>query len=283
MRWVVTCVALLLGACVGPQAVTQTVVPAPDTAVVEKPVEAVSPGPTRLWRNFNVGSEGRGTRRVGAVSVAGNVGTVMVDDKELQGFVYEVQDWAEYGYVLYDVLAVDESGYYVFYLYCRDDKLTDIYWESYWDDLEYEKAVGTCSRTQTPTEAHVSFGPVKIPDGLVAGYTIDSKRLSLAADGTGSVELLGNRYDIYAFSYVGCAECNAGQQRGWEELHVLLDTPDEDCFAILYLFGDENGGDRVQLGYGFCTVPVKDLPSTVFPAPWKRLPATQPPPSTQGR
>lgn len=280
MKLIFLALALALTGCATTNS-TQTDTPPevaarPAVEVEPAAVDAPAPG-VRLWRDFRVGSEGRGTRRIGPVSIADNTGSVEVDGKVLEGFVYEVQDWKEYGYVLYDVLAVDNAGYYVLYLYCRDGKLTDVYWESFWDDLEYEKAVGTCSRVVEATESEVRFDPVKVPGGLVEGYTIDSNRLSLAEDGTGSVQLLGRRYDIHAFSFVGCAECNSGSLRGWDELHVMLDTEDEDCFAILYLFGDGKSGDKVQLGYGFCTEPVKDLPSTVFPARWERVdPTSQP-------
>lgn len=284
IRWGLGALLLAtLTACAGAQTPVVGDNPVADRTVAEQPVEvAPDPGPTRLWREFNVSSQGRGTRRIGDVQIIGNTGTIAVDDKELRGFVYEVQDWKEYGYVLYDVLAVDDEGYYIFYLYCREDALTDIYWESHWDDLEYEKATGACSRIQKPAESHVDFGPVKAPEGLVGGYTIDSPRLALSDDGTGHVDLLGRRYDVYAFSYVGCAECNAGAMKGWDELHVMLDTPTEDCFAILYLFGDGVSGDSVQLGYGFCTTPVKDLPSTVFPARWSAA-VKQPQPSNPGQ
>lgn len=271
------CLMGLAGGCVTPAGAPVVVAPDVDKVVAEQPVESPRKGTARLWREFSVGSQGRGTRRVGAIDIAGNVGTVAVDDKVLHGLVYEVQDWHEYGYVLYDVLAVDAAGYYVVYLYCRDGKLTDIYWESFWDDLEYEKAVGTCVRETTPTESEVTFGPVEVPEGLVAGYVVDSERLAVGADGIGHMDLLGRRYDVYAFSHVGCAECKAGDLNGWDELHVMLDLPGEDCFGILYLYGNGTQGERVQFGYGFCTNPIKDLPSTVFDAPWQRHDPTRQP------
>ena len=276
-----TLLALALAGCAttteGP--VIPTALAPAEVVVDEAGARKTPSATTRLVREFDTSATGSGSRRIGRVDVQRNAGTIEVDGREIKGFIYDVQDWDEYGYVLYDFLAVDAGQYYVLYLYCRDGALTDIYWESFADDLQYEKMFGACSRLQETTESQVSWDPVSSPrEGLVVGYEIEGDNLHLGADGRGTLTLMDHDYEIHAFSYVGCGDCLSDGRVGWEELHIMMDMPDEDCFGILYLYGKANSpypGQTVQLGYGFCTNPVKDLPNTMFTAVWSHTEPSQ--------
>ena len=230
-----------------------------------------------LGRPFRASATGQGLLRLGQIEVVDNKAAIEIDGHKGQGFVYTTQDWQEYGYTLLDVIITEGGAYTVLYLYCRAGKLTDVYWESYDDDLQYEKLSGTCKLDPQITRTEHTFERVKPPiGGLVQGFTVKGPNIAMESSGEGTLTLMNTTYNVRAFSFVGCTDCVNAQRKGWEELHVWLGAEDQDCFGVLYLYSDAAaqglpmGGQAAQLGYGFCTHPVKDLPNTLFRATWTR-------------
>ncbi len=229
-----------------------------------------------IRRLFTANASGLGSTRLGRVEVKGNVAEIEIDGKPVRGFVYTTQDWVEYGYTLLDVIVTEGGAYTVLYLYCRGDQLTDVYWESYSDSLQYEKLSGSCALIDDPSSTRFTFEPVGLPPGeLVKGYTVQGPNIAFNPDGTGTITIMDTTFSVRAFSFVGCTDCVTAQRRGWEELHVHMTADGQECFGVLYLYGAASAqglpvdGQAAQLGYGFCTRPrVKDLPNTLLQASW---------------
>jgi hypothetical protein len=217
------------------------------------PALAVHSTQKQLSAEYSASINGRGSDRVGEVSISGNVGSIQVSGVSIPTFVQENIPWTDMGYTLYQGLALDESHFYVYWIYCQAGEVASIFIEGAGGEtLENEQASGQCKSTAQDTSFEVSTPDVVLPPiQPVKGFEIDGDNIYLAqSTGLGIVDLgLREKYLFSAFSRVDCSDCGQG---GWQELHALFwnKSMSQVCFGILYLEAKDT--TDVVVDYSMC-------------------------------
>ncbi len=198
---------------------------------------------------FGVAISGAGSSPpVGAVAVTGSSGTVELDGRSLPVAVYEEQEWAEFGYTLYQGLAVDQDEWWVVWFYCKEGSLTDVYYQSTGGvQIDVVRASGSCAVDRTPTQVAVDFPESSLGIDLLDAFTVTGPRVELRP-GEAGILRAGKTFEVYPFGHVDCSTaCGAS---GWHEIHAVLRDPmtSELCFAIFYLYFDQ---DYALVTYAF--------------------------------
>lgn len=215
--------------------------------------------------DFGLAANGHGDKRLDALDIAGDTGTLQLVGAAHRGVAYQAHDWGSAGYVLYDVLSIAEDGsdLAVTYLYCQGTNLPYAYTESLVHPMDWEKTTGLCDGDDTPTQATVSLPALTVtPEPIDTGIAIQGADLQLGPSG-GHVKLDGETWSLVPFNTVDCtADCPGGS---WIELHSMLLRDQQGCFAILYLF--PQSPDHVQLSYTLC-LPALERPTATYDAAW---------------
>lgn len=197
---------------------------------------------------FEVDVDGSAMGAVGDVTVTNNSGTIELDGDALPITFYEKQLWTDFGYTLYQGLAVGSSSLDVIWLYCEGSSLSYVWREGVnGPALDHHDASGTCAGTDTPAATTVAYPAFTLETPATGpGYTIDGDDISLPDGETGLVTIDGITYPFVAFEDVDCTECGGD---GWHELHSLLwdGAADRLIFVIFYL--DFGYPDRVLAAY----------------------------------
>jgi hypothetical protein len=197
-------------------------------------------------------------------------------DRDVRALAYEVTDWAEFGYVLFHVLAPEAGSLHVLYLYCGSEsaRSLDYVWhEAFGVPMDYEAAFGECWAERAPIVTDVELEALSAlpePESIDSGLVVDGPDAVLD-DAGGFVVLGGREYGAHPFGLVDCtSECSADPADGWWEIHTVLRDPDdgEPCFGTLYLM--VASADDVALGYGFCLESLTRLPDVGLDAAWRR-------------
>lgn len=177
-------------------------------------------------------------------------GTVEIDGVQVPVSVYERQQWGQFGYTLYQALAVEADRLHVLWFYCRDGALTDVWIESTdGNHLVVESASGSCTESDAPSEVTSSFPAVEMEvPPLVGGFTLTGPDVEIDGAQPGLVRVGGSEFDVYVFGHVDCTQ-DCGTP-GWHELHALVWDGDAQwlCVGIFYLFLDDRAP---QLSYTF--------------------------------
>ena len=185
---------------------------------------------------FGLTLDGSGAGIVGAVSVTDNVGVIAVEGTSLAVAFYEQQPWPEFGYTLYQGIAVGATRWDVVWAYCDDGGLAYVWHEGVnGPPLDYLAASGTCVDSGVQTSTSVAFPALLIATPPpVSGFTIDGADVVLGNGATGALRADGSWRAFVAFGSVDCTACGGD---GWHELHSV--AWDEDTgsatFVILYL------------------------------------------------
>lgn len=219
--------------------------------------------------DFSISLSGAGTNTVGQISMVDGAGTVRVHGREVDAVVYERQPWPEFGYTLYQILAVADDAWYVLWAYCSGQTLEHFYFEGTdGTSLDTEPATGTCAGTDVPSTTQVDLPAVDMPlPETDLGFTFLGADLDLDGVNPGTVHIAGRDMVLLPFESVDCTGvCGAGS---WYELHAILWDRDAGraCFGIFYMtIGTD---DRVALTYSL-TLPDLTDPAgyTTFAATW---------------
>ena len=213
---------------------------------------------------FAVKLVGTGTKRIGAIDIDADTGTVEIGGESLAAVSYEQQPFGQY--VLYQTLAVAQDRLYAIWFYCDAGQLAFVYFEGTdGTAIDVETASGTCAAVDNPIMANVKLPAIDMPlPEFLTGYTIEGPLVHLPSGAPGSVDFGGGSLAILAFDKVDCTACGNG---GWQEVHTLLwDVAAKRlCFAIFYLFAP---GDPVTVSYSLT------LPDLTDPANDAQLEAT---------
>lgn len=197
---------------------------------------------------FGVTADGAGTGLIGAVDVAANTGTVAIQGTSLAVAFYEKQPWPEYGYTLYQGIAVGTSRWDVLWLYCTTSGLAYVWHEGMGGlAIDYVNASGTCSDTGASTSTTVALPALDLDTPApVAGYSIDGAGISLTDGDSGLVYVGSTLLPFVPFSVVDCTACGGD---GWYELHSVAwdELEARAIFVIFYL--DFAYPDRVLAAY----------------------------------
>lgn len=214
---------------------------------------------------FTLAASGAGQKRLDALDIAKDVGTLTLEGKAHRGIAYQMHDWGQAGYVLYDVLSIAEDGsdLAVTYLYCQDTNLPYAYTESLVHPMDWETTAGTCEGTGDAITASADLPALNVTtQPLDTGISIQGGDLQLGPAG-GNVVLGGKQWQLVPFNTVDCStDCPGGS---WYEIHTLLTADQQGCFAILYLFPDSP--TYVQLSYTMC-LPTLERPTATYQADW---------------
>lgn len=225
------------------------------------------PATSVLWeQEYSAEIEGSGDRRVTAVSVEGNTGTVRLDGEEIPVVVYLEFYWEYAGILTYTLLGVQEDRLSTFWAYCDNEgNLTQIWYEtSDGTPVAYTDASGACANRAEPSASLVEFPPLDLPiPKLLDGFSIEGSDLTWNGEEPGLMDLAGEAWLLYPYNLVDCTEI-CGDPGAWE-LHSLLWNPAtlEACFGIVYLW--EPPEEMVSLDLGLC-LPSLDTPGGVFDA-----------------
>lgn len=215
---------------------------------------------------FTISVTGAGTDRVGAVSIAGAVGTMELGGAVLPVAIYEQQPF--FDYTLYQALAVAPDNWWLLWLYCQNGELTYVYSEAtHGPPIDYEVASGRCVESPMPSTAHITFPAVEMPlPPLFPGYAIDGPSIQYDGTAPGTVTLGPTSLAFLPFGEVDCTRvCGTP---GWLELHAVLwdQAAMRACSAILYLF---EPGQPLLLTYSLTLPDLTDIAGqTQLDATW---------------
>jgi hypothetical protein len=214
---------------------------------------------------IQVDSTGEGTSRLGALSVIKNKASLQLSGAGHTGIAYQSHAWGAAGYNLYDILSIAEDGsdLAITYLYCQEPALAYAYTESFVLPMDWETATGACESLAQNTQVQVDLPALMAsPTPLDTGIAIQGTDISLGPTG-GTIKLGGTDYALVPFSTVDCTQqCPGGS---WIELHSMLMSSEQGCFAILYLWPDD--ATKVQVAYTLC-LPSLDRPSAIYNVSW---------------
>ena len=212
--------------------------------------DAISVGETdaMVTLPFGMSATGSGTGLIGAVDVAANAGTIAIQGTSLAIAFYEKQPWPEFGYTLYQGIAVGASRWDVVWLYCSGSTLSYVWHEGMTGiAIDYVNASGTCADSGASTATTVELPAMELATPpAVPGYSIDGVEIALPDGESGLVRIEGVLLPFVPFSVIDCTACGGD---GWYELHSV--AWDEDLlravFVIFYL--DFAYPDRVLAAY----------------------------------
>ena len=190
--------------------------------------------------DFTIAIDGAGTGLVGAIDVTDGAGTVELDGRTVPVGVYERQDWSDFGYTLYQTVGVDADRWWILWFYCRDDRLTDVFFQgSAGPTLQSVVATGSCEGNASPSSVRVDFPRSNVEVGpLLDTFEVIGPEIEIPAGSPGVLRTSAATYDVWAFGHVDCTEsCGAD---GWHEIHALVRDPTtgDVCFSIFYLYPD---------------------------------------------
>jgi hypothetical protein len=227
----------------------------------------------KLSTGYSASIEGKGSDVVGAVSISGNIGSIELSGNTLPAFIQENIPWTDMGYTLYQGMAMDESHFYVYWVYCQSGKISSIYVEGVGDQaLENETASGKCDSTVADTSFEVSVPDIALkPIEPVKGYEIDGDQIYLSsATGLGIVDIsvLGEKYLFAPFSRVDCSDCGQG---GWQELHSMFwnESMSRVYFGIIYLKNQMPSEISIDYSMGFPSLE-RTLDGTKIQSIWSK-------------
>ena len=190
---------------------------------------------------------GRGSGNVGEIAVADATGTVEIRSRETAAVVYREIPWRAHDErTLYQTLAVAPDALYALWFLCDDAGSIREVWLTGTDNtrMHEEAASGTCELGAEDHTVAASLPAVELTaPATVSGYEIDGERISIGADGRGTVTFGDSpypafdrtRYDVYAFDDVDCTHTCGGE--GWYELHSLFWNADRAvlAFGVVYI------------------------------------------------
>jgi hypothetical protein len=218
---------------------------------------------------FTASIAGSGSGRVGSVVLENNVGTVEIDQRVLNGVVYEQQSFASsVGEFLYQTLIIAPEQWFVVWFYCANGVLTDAYLEGTEGTAgAFQNVSGTCSTSFAETTPEVWFSATTMPiPPLLKGYKIKGPDISLHSGRPGTVNLGMGLLTVLPFQAVDCSQCGVP---GWHEVHALLwdRARNRACFVIFYLVIGQ--GKTVQAAYSLTLPDLSDPASdTQLTARW---------------
>lgn len=203
-----------------------------------------------------------------AIDIADNKGTVDFGGGPVPAFIYDRVPWPEFGYTLFEGLAVTDGAWIPFWIYCTPDGTLDyVYGERTDRTTPFRKFVnGTCAEVAGAWDMPVDIPAHTLRDvALTCGFTVATPAadapLVLEGSKPGVTTIDGQPATALVFSTVDCRrDCGDGT---WFELHALVWQPTTGRvgFAIWYLFGD-------LAGTGVSAVDIPTLPTLE----WLQLP-----------
>jgi len=227
-------------------------------------------GTTHYTTVADVDVAGSGTSRIGTFSLEDGIGSITINDKDVSAMAYWVTEWADYGYILFHVIAPEADTLNVLYLYGQTGNVPYIYHENYTLAMEYETSYGSLTggggyTTGAPELTTLERAPEDV--SLVEGVQIAGDSVSYYGGTAGWLVWEQVTYSLYPFEYVDCGDCGSGSEDGWYELHSILEDADGRlCFCILYLM--QSRTNQIQIGYPICLDPVEPLEAVYVDAQW---------------
>ncbi len=234
---------------------------------------SVAPTDQTLPIAFTISIAGEGTSRIGDVALDANVGAVTVGGVSYQALAYEHQAWPEFGYELFQALAVGPDRLFSLWFYCKGDALDWVYFEgtdgTTMTDEPAQKG-GSCAFSATPSSPHVKLPASSFAaPAPITGFEVKGAQLELPSGQKGTLSLGPVSHEVYVFDSVDCStDCGSP---GWWELHALLWDPKAArlCFTIFYLpVGQSQVWARYSIALPDLTDPIGDLTLT---ATWTKL------------
>jgi hypothetical protein len=239
---------------------------APNTAPVSAPTSIEIPATDgTLSLPYSVAMNGAGDKYVGAVSISGDVGTIVFDGVTLPVVAY-TQDWfAAANRNAYTILAALPTFWAIFFAYCdTSGNLTDVWYETTNGAPNTdEPATGTCVTSNVAVSAKVQFPAVNMPfPSLATGFTIDGANIHYDGKTPGTFVDATTTRQFFPFTTVHCTTCGVPDTY---ELHSILWDPvtSQACFGIFYI-GTIPG--QVDLNLALCLPTPTKLGIEVFPA-----------------
>ena len=229
---------------------------------------------TTLSTHFHLSAQfsGNQSSAFGGLSIGSNTGTLTIRGEAKSAVVYERIPWPEFGYTLYQGIAVDSAQMFPFWIYCNaDGTMSSIYVEGTKDFplTNFYTPGGSCSQTLGQNSVSVSLPAtiLTVPQP-VTGFTVTGSNLSISPDGTGQMTLNGVPHEVTVFESVDCTQVCGGS--GWYELHALVHKPDTSAvsFVVLYLYINSPG--YIQAAYDIQLPWLTDTIPQTFTAQWSK-------------
>jgi hypothetical protein len=214
---------------------------------------------------YDVTMQGAGSNYVGAVSISGDVGTIVFDKVTLPVVAYTQDYYAAANRNAYTILAALPTVWVTFFAYCDlNGNLTDVWYETTngAPDTD-EHATGTCVTSTASVSAKVQFPAVNMPfPSLASGFTIDGANIHYDGKTPGTYVDATTTRKFFPFTTVHCTTCGVPDTY---ELHSILWDPNaqQACYGIFYI-GTIPG--QVGLNLALCLPSLTKLPVSVFPA-----------------
>lgn len=190
--------------------------------------------------SYTLQASGQGSDKIGAVAITDGAGTIEIDGKVRQAFTHEQQAWDIYNLTLYQTIAVDETSWFVLWLYCNDqNQLENIYYEgSDGTPMQYEAASGSCVGTKTASSIAVELPATNLDVDLVHGFVASAPGLSVVDSQPGTLTIGGKVNTLLPFEVVDCLDC---ETNGWYELHSIAAdrTTGVATFLIFYFYPNQ--------------------------------------------
>jgi hypothetical protein len=217
---------------------------------------------------FHTDASGSAGAPIGAIAMAGDVGTIT----GVGAFAYGTVQFS--GYQLFYGFTVDASHWNVFWLYCMGSGIADVYLEGVdGPPLFFETATGTCTSTQVAATPSVSLPALSLaaPAG-VTGYRVAGSDIYVGPDGRGQLVVAGTALPLRVFGTVDCStRCGSP---GWYELHSVVwdDASHRATFVIVYLL--QSDPTSVELAYARSLPDLGDpFGAQILPATWSATPS----------
>ena len=250
--------AVLVAACgVSPPLTVPAVPPKLELAAVDGTLSGADPA---------VNLAGTGASYIGPFSLDEDVGTVEVDGRTLPAVVI-ARSALPPAYVLYEVYALADDGFHLFWTYCRGGSVEFIYAIDSRGVTGFDDgASGTCAEvTRTsPSGVHLPAVAMDWPQ-VPIGFYVAGDAVDLPSGAPGAVRYGGLVQAAFTFATVDCTGCAV---YGWYELHVLLWNPDtrESAVGVVYL--EQRDGTHVRLDYVIDLATLQPLPGVTYEAGW---------------
>ena len=143
---------------------------------------------------YTLQASGHGESVIGAIAIMDGAGTIEINGKVRQAFTHEQQAWDIYNLTLYQTIAVDDTSWFVLWLYCNtQNQLQTVYYEGTdGTAMAYEAASGSCVGSKTPSTIAIDLPKTNLNVQLAHGFVASAPGLKFG-DGMPGTVLIGGK------------------------------------------------------------------------------------------
>jgi len=223
---------------------------------------------------LSLDATGKGSRRIGKLSLSASAGTVEIDGVALPAIAFERQPFAAPSTITaYELVSVAADRMYLLWIYCVPGAtITQLWVESTaGEGLTSEIASGSCTDVFKASTPRLRAPAVSMSwPSADRGFSVSGTAIDLPARAPGTVQYDGVKQVAFHFATVDCSFCGGG---GWYELHSLLWNPQTSAvtFGIFYLM---IAGGPVLFEYTLSMPVLGRGPAATYTASWSRSAAS---------